>query len=88
VNPVSGDDPSKGVIITIENLQKLPMPVTVDVQEANGKTGRVKLPVEVWMHGSVWKFHYASTDKVTQVTVDPDKRYPDSDASNNVWKAQ
>jgi hypothetical protein len=88
VAPVSADDPSKGVIITIENLQKLPMPVTVDVVEANGKTGRVKLPVEVWMHGPVWKFHYASTDKVTQVTVDPDKRYPDSDPSNNVWKAQ
>ena len=88
VTPVSADDPSKGVTITVENLQKLPMPVTVEVQEANGKTGRVKLPVEVWMHGSVWKFHYASTDKVTQVTIDPDKRYPDSDQSNNVWKAQ
>jgi Peptidase family M1 domain len=88
VTPVSADDPSKGVTITIENLQKLPMPVTVEVLEANGKTARVKLPVEVWMHGPVWKFHYASTDKVTQVTIDPDKRYPDIDPSNNVWKAQ
>jgi hypothetical protein len=88
VTPVSTDDPSKGVIITIENLQKLPMPVTVEVLEANGKTGRAKLPVEVWMHGPVWKFHYASTDKVTRVTIDPDKRYPDVDPSNNVWKAQ
>ncbi|HLX67591.1 MAG TPA: M1 family metallopeptidase [Puia sp.] len=88
VAPVSADDASKGVVITIENLQKLPMPVTVEVTEANGKTGRIKLPVEVWMHGPVWKFHYASTDKVTTVTIDPDGRYPDSDRSNNVWKAQ
>jgi hypothetical protein len=88
VAPVSADDASKGVIITIETLQKLPMPVTVEVTEANGKVGRAKLPVEVWMHGPVWKFHYASTDKVTMVTVDPDGRYPDSDRSNNVWKAQ
>jgi aminopeptidase N len=88
VTPVSADDPSKGVTITVENLQKLPMPVTVNVQEANGKTGQVKLPVEVWMHGPVWKFHYASTDKVTQVVVDPDNRYPDADRSNNAWKAQ
>jgi hypothetical protein len=87
VSPASPDDVSKGVTITVENLQKLPMPVTVDVQEANGKTGRVKLPVEVWMHGPVWKFHYASTDKVVQVTIDPDKRYPDIDPANNVWKA-
>ena len=53
-----------------------------------GKTGRVTLPVEVWMHGPVWKFHYGSTDKVTMVSVDPDGKYPDSDRSNNVWKAQ
>jgi aminopeptidase N len=88
VAPVSADDASKGVIITIENLQKLPMPVTVEVTEANGKVGRMKLPVEVWMHGAVWKFHYASTDKVAMVVVDPDNRYPDADRSNNVWKAQ
>jgi hypothetical protein len=36
----------------------------------------------------VWKFHYASTDKVAMVVVDPDNRYPDADRSNNVWKAQ
>jgi hypothetical protein len=88
VAPVSADDASKGVTITVESLQKLPMPVTVEVVEANGKSGRIKLPVEVWMHGPVWKFHYASTDKVTMVTIDPDGRYPDSDRSNNVWKAQ
>jgi hypothetical protein len=88
VAPVSADDASKGVIITVENLQKLPMPVTVEVTEASGKIGRIKLPVEVWMHGPVWKFHYGSTDKVTMVSVDPDGKYPDSDRSNNVWKAQ
>jgi hypothetical protein len=88
VTPVNADDPSKGVIIAVENLQKLPMPVTVEVREANGKTGRVTLPVEVWMHGPVWKFHYASSDKVTQVSVDPDGQYPDADRSNNTWKAQ
>ena len=88
VSYVSNDDLTKGAVITIENREKLPMPVTVEVLEANGKTGRVSLPVEVWMHGPVWKFHYASTDKITQVTIDPDHQYPDTDASNNVWKAQ
>ena len=81
-------DPAQGSIITIENKEKLPMPVTVEVKEANGTTNRVKLPVEIWMHGVVWKFHYASTDKVVQVTIDPDQRYPDSDPTNNIWKAQ
>jgi aminopeptidase N len=79
------NDPSKGATIAIENKGKLPMPVTVEVKEDNGTTNRVKLPVEIWMKGSTWKFHYSSTGKITQVTVDPDQRYPDADVSNNTW---
>ena len=82
------NDPAQGALITIENKEKLPMPVTVEVKEANGTTSRVKLPVEIWMKGAIWKFHYASTDKITQVTIDPDQRYPDVDPANNTWKAQ
>jgi hypothetical protein len=85
VEYVNGNQ-AQGAVITIENRQKLPMPITVEVKEENGKTGRVKLPVEIWMHGSVWKFQYASTGKIVQVTVDPDQRYPDIDNSNNIWK--
>ena len=81
-------DPAQGATITIENREKLPMPVTIEIKEEGGTTNRVKLPVEVWMHGPVWKFHYSSTDKIAQVTVDPDQRYPDADTTNNVWKAQ
>lgn len=79
-------DPSKGATITLENKEKLPMPVTVEVKEDNGTTGRVQLPVEIWMKSGVWKFHYASTSKITQVTVDPDQRLPDIDPNNNVFK--
>ena len=79
-------DPAKGATITIENKEKLPMPVTVEVKEENGATNRVKLPVEIWMKGSTWKFHYPSTGKITQVTIDPDERLPDADTSNNTIK--
>ncbi|MBS1974721.1 MAG: M1 family metallopeptidase [Bacteroidetes bacterium] len=81
------NDSSKGATITIENLEQLPMPVTIDVTESNGKTSRVKLPVEIWQHGSTWKFHYPSTSKITEVVIDPDKHYPDVNESNNTWKA-
>ncbi|HEY6901275.1 MAG TPA: M1 family metallopeptidase [Puia sp.] len=77
---------AQGAIITIENREKLPMPVTVEVKEEDGKTSRMKLPVEIWMHGPVWKFHFPSTGKIVQVTIDPDQRYPDTDPSNNTWK--
>ncbi len=80
-------DPKNGSIITIANLEKLPMPVVVEVTEANGKTGRISLPVEIWEHGSIWKFKYNSTDNITKVTIDPDKVYPDINRTNNTWHA-
>ncbi|HTQ66910.1 MAG TPA: M1 family metallopeptidase [Puia sp.] len=79
-------DTARGIIITIENLEKLPMPVTVEIKEDNGKTGRVKFPVEVWQHGNTWRFYYNSTSKIESVTIDPDKRLPDINDSNNTWK--
>jgi hypothetical protein len=81
------DDASKGAIITIENLEQLPMPVTVEVKEETGKVSRMQLPVEIWQHGSSWKFHFPSTTKITEVTVDPDKHLPDVNQSNNTWKS-
>jgi hypothetical protein len=85
VEYVQGDS-SKGATITIENKERLPMPVTVEVKEDNGTTNRVHLPVEIWMKGGIWKFHYPSTAKILQVTIDPDQRYPDSDPNNNTFK--
>ncbi|HMH35230.1 MAG TPA: M1 family metallopeptidase [Puia sp.] len=82
------NDSSLGAVITIENLEKLPMPVTVEVKEANGKTGRVKLPVEIWQTGNTWKFYYNSTGKISSVTLDPDFRLPDINDSNNVWQSK
>jgi hypothetical protein len=80
-------NPANGAIITIENREQLPMPATVEVKETGGKTGRIKLPVEVWMHGPVWKFLYPSTRKIELVTIDPDKDLPDNNERNNIWKA-
>jgi Peptidase family M1 domain len=79
-------NPANGAVITIQNREKLPMPVTVEVKEVGGKTGRVNLPVEIWEKGGEWKFIYHSTRKIESVTIDPDKEMPDTDETNNVWK--
>jgi hypothetical protein len=79
-------NPANGALITIQNREKLPMPVTVEVKETGGKTGRVNLPVEIWQRGGEWKFYYPSTRKIESVTIDPDQMLPDTDESNNVWK--
>jgi hypothetical protein len=79
------EDPADGAIITIRNFEKLPMPVTVEVKEENGKTGRLRLPVEIWQHGDTWQFMFKSTSALQQVTIDPDKNLPDVDTTNNSW---
>ena len=80
-------NPANGAIITIQNKEKLPMPVTIEVKEVGGQSGRVNLPVEIWQKGAVWKFYYPSTRQIDTVTIDPDRMLPDSDDSNNVWKS-
>jgi len=84
----NNNDAASGAVITIVNLEKLPMPVTVEVKEQNGKTGRLELPVEIWQHGGTWKFNYGSTSAVQQVIIDPDKTLPDVDPANNTWNAK
>ncbi|HTS45661.1 MAG TPA: M1 family metallopeptidase [Puia sp.] len=83
----AGSNPAQGVIITIENLDKLVMPVTIEIKEEGGKTSRLKLPVEVWQHGGTWRFYFNSTRKVESVTIDPDKHLPDVNESNNTWRS-
>lgn len=81
-----GQNPEKGSIITIENLEKLPMPVTIEIKEENGTSKRVTLPVETWQRGSEWKFSHSSTSRITSVEIDPDKKLPDVNPKNNSWK--
>jgi hypothetical protein len=61
------------------------MPVKIKVIESNGKSGVVKLPVEVWQRGGKWTFEYNSTSKLDSVIIDPDSETPDINLQNNVW---
>jgi hypothetical protein len=80
------DKPEKGAIITIENLEKMPMPVTVLVKETNGKEQRIELPVEIWQRGKEWKFSVSTTSEIKEVILDPDNKLPELNRENNTWK--
>jgi hypothetical protein len=87
VEYVKGDS-TQGAYITIENLEKFPMPATLEITQANGKSERVNLPVEIWQKGNTWKFYFHSTDRIDSIVLDPDKVLPDINESNNTWKSQ
>ncbi|WP_109608102.1 M1 family metallopeptidase [Mucilaginibacter oryzae] len=80
------NDPTKGSLITINNLGKMAMPVILEVKTTSGKTDRIKLPVEIWERNATWTFKYPSTEEIESVTYDPDKVLPDYNSDNNVWK--
>ena len=82
------NDPAKGAIITIENLEEMAMPVVLAIQQENGKTDTVVLPVEIWQHGPTKAFAYNSTSKIKSVVIDPGHDFPDVDPSNNTWTGQ
>ncbi|WKL43661.1 M1 family metallopeptidase [Flavobacterium sp. ZE23DGlu08] len=81
------NDPKQGVVISIENFEKMAMPVSLDVKTKSGKTTRVKLPVEVWQRNKAWSFKHNSTEEIESITLDPDHVLPDTNTANNSWTA-
>jgi len=80
------DKMENGSEITIQNLEKMVMPVIVLVKEANGKEHSINLPVEVWQRGPTWTFGVQTTSEVKEVILDPDKKLPDYNRANNDLK--
>lgn len=78
--------PENGADITLENLEKMPMPVMVLIKEANGKEHTINLPVEVWQRGAEWTFGVSTTSEIKEVVLDPEKKLPDWNRDNNKWK--
>ena len=79
------DDPAKGALITIENKDKMIVPVILKITQQNGKSETVQLPVEIWQRSGTKVFNYASTSKLTMVILDPDHVLPDMERKNNEW---
>lgn len=78
-------NPKLGVLVSIENLEKMAMPVVLEVKTKSGAVSRVKLPVEVWQRNADWKFKLKTTEEIATITLDPDHAFPDVNPENNVW---
>lgn len=80
------NDPSKGSIITVENLEQLPLPVPLVIEQENGKKDSMLLPVEIWQRGGKWTFAAETDSKIKTVTIDPSHDYPDINPANNIMQ--
>lgn len=81
-------DETKGALITVQNLGKLPMPVEIEATTVSGKKITKKLPVEIWERNTSWTFKLESTEKLTKVQLDPRNVFPDINPENNTWIAK
>jgi hypothetical protein len=80
----SDHDPAKGALVTFENLDRMVLPATVQIDFKDGSHKRVRLPAETWLLKSVATLPIDSTQPIVTVTVDPDHVLPDRDRTNNV----
>ena len=78
----------RGATISIKNLEKIPMPVEIEITTVSGNKILKKLPVEIWKRNVEWSFMVDVSEEIKSVVIDPDKKYPDINSENNVWSAK
>ncbi|MDI1255242.1 MAG: M1 family metallopeptidase [Flavobacterium sp.] len=81
------NDPKLGAKITIANLEKMAMPVTIAIKFKSGGTSEIKLPVEIWQRNETWTFLSKTTEEIESITIDPTHALPDVNPENNIWKS-
>ncbi|WP_406824092.1 M1 family metallopeptidase [Pedobacter sp. KACC 23697] len=87
VEAVKQGDKLVGYNIRVANLEKMPMPIILQVKTKSGKTETVKVPVDVWMKNTSWLVRFPTSEEIESVTLDPDKVLPDSNPDNDTWTA-
>jgi hypothetical protein len=78
-------DPSQGALVTVENLDKMAMPLYLQYETVSGVSDTLKIPVEIWQNGPTWVQKINSTEKLKSVTIDPGYVFPDLQRDNNTW---
>ncbi|MDN3586962.1 M1 family metallopeptidase [Pedobacter aquatilis] len=85
VQAVKTDGKITSYNIKVDNLEKMPMPIILQIKTKSGKTDIVKVPVDVWMKNTTWLVRYPTSEEVVSVILDPNKVLPDSNPDNNSW---
>jgi len=80
------NDAKNGVVVTVANKEKMPMPFTLEVKLKDGSKQRVVFPVESWLTNKAVTYVFPTTTEVESVTVDPDNSLPDVNRKNNTIK--
>jgi hypothetical protein len=61
------------------------MPASVQITKSDGSTIMRKIPVDTWLEGATQAV-ITVDGEVTNIVIDPDKNYPDTNRQNNSWQ--
>ena len=71
--------------IVIEDHGQAPMPASVEITKSDGSTIIRNIPVDTWLEGATQAV-ITVDGEVTNVVIDPEKNYPDTNRQNNSWQ--
>jgi len=71
--------------IVIEDHGQAPMPANVKITKSDGSTLTRTIPVDTWLEGATQAV-ITVKGEVTNVVIDPNKNYPDTNRQNNRWQ--
>ena len=74
--------------IDVEDRGLAPMPVRVEVLLDDGTVRRLGISEDAWLGGARRHTLIVRGGRVARVTLDPDRRFPDIDRSNDSWEAR
>jgi hypothetical protein len=85
--PFTGGD---SVMVVYSNHARGVMPIRARFIFSDGSTQNFDYPAEVWSTNTLFypRIYEFKGKKLSKVELDPDKRLPDTDRSNNVWPRQ
>ena len=78
-------DAKNGAIVTVNNYQKMVMPLILEIKTKSGAVSRKTLPVEIWQRNNEWSFKIDTKEELESIKIDPDAVFPDINEANNNW---
>jgi hypothetical protein len=78
--------PAHGATVTLANLDRGVMPVTVEITLADGTRQRMHLAADAWIRQPRLALKVDTKQPIASVSVDPEQVIPDENRSNNVVK--
>jgi hypothetical protein len=81
------DDPAKGALVTVANLDKFAMPAMLRVTHDDGSTTQIRVPVATWIQHTQFDAPVPGNKPIRSATIDPDGELPDNDRANETFAA-